>query len=375
MRKAVHCSLLPAASFCLLVLLLLPACTKEDPPLKIGFIGGLTGRVAGLGVAGRDAALLAVEERNAAGGINGRRIELVSVDDKQDAAVAREVVANLITKDVVAIIGPMTSSMAAVVQPLINQAQIVMVSPTVTSNQFNDQDDYFFRMTMPLKVNAAKQAEDALRKGLKTFAVSVDMGNAAYTEDILASFQKPFEAGGGRIVCVERFKSGKEGGFLPLAERLLKEKPDALLLVSGAMDTALIAQQVRKLGSTVPLFASEWAFTSDVINFGGTAIDGLQSYVTYNPASQASPHLKFLADFEKRFGYKPSFAAVLAYESATYLFAGLEHNPRREGLKTALGSIGSLQGLQGRVSINRFGDPDRATFLAQIRNGQFVTRE
>jgi branched-chain amino acid transport system substrate-binding protein len=156
---------------------------------------------------------------------------------------------------------------------------------------------------------------------------------------------------------------------------MLKAKPDALLLVSAAMDTAMIAQQVRKLGSSVPLFTAEWAFTSDVINFGGTAVEGLQSFVTYNPASQAKPHLQFLADFEKRFGYKPSFAAVLAYEASNYLFDGLVHNPRREGLKQALGSIGSFQGLQGQVSINRFGDPERGTFLALIHNGQFVTRE
>ena len=64
MNRLVWTGLLPVVCFCLLMLTLLPACEKAEPPIKVGYIGGLTGRVAGLGVAGRDAVLLAIEERN-----------------------------------------------------------------------------------------------------------------------------------------------------------------------------------------------------------------------------------------------------------------------------------------------------------------------
>jgi branched-chain amino acid transport system substrate-binding protein len=357
----------------LLPLTLLVACQEQAAPLKIGFIGGLTGRVSGLGVDGRDAVLLAVEEYNRAGGLHGRQLEVLVRDDRQDAETAGKVFRELIDDGVVALIGPMTSSMAVVLHPLVNQARVVMVSPTVTANRFNDLDDYFYRMTMPLKVNAEKQAVEVLRRGLKRIAVSVDTTNAAYTEDVLASFRQPFEAGGGRVVAVERFRSGAEGGLLLLAGRLLREQPDSILLLSGAMDTALIAQQLRKLGSPLPLFTSEWSFTSDVISFGGGAVEGLQSYVTYNPVSTAPRHTEFLADFEQRFGYTPSFAAVLAYEATRLLIAGLERNPRREGLKAALDGVDSITGLQGEVRINRFGDSVRLTYLAVIRNQRFTT--
>jgi branched-chain amino acid transport system substrate-binding protein len=352
---------------------LLPACREEPAPVKIGYVGGLTGRVAGLGVAGRDGVLLAVEACNQAGGIEGRRVEVVTRDDRQDAEAGRAAVNELIAAEVAAIVGPMTSAMAEAMQPVANRAGVALISPTVTANRFSGQDDYFFRMTMPLGVNAGKLAEHVLRQGLGTVAVGVDTANAAYTEDWLTSFRGPFEAGGGRIVHVERFRSGAEGGFLPLAERLLKQKPAAVLLLSGAMDTALIAQQVRKLGSRVPLFASEWANTSDVISFGGKAVEEMCSFVTYNPASDAERHRRFLADFERRFGYRPSFAAVLAYEAAEYLLAGLKRNPRREGLKHTLLEIGGFTGLQGEVRIDRFGDAERKTYLAVIRQGRFAT--
>lgn len=357
----------------LLAALVIPACKQAEPPLLIGYVGGLTGRVAGLGVAGRDAVLLAVEERNAAGGINGRRIELISRDDQQDEETARKAARSLIDTGVVAIVGPMTSAMATAMLPFTNPAQVALISPTVTTNQFSQLDDHFFRVTMPLKVNADKLAQYAVSRGLKTFAVCIDTANAAYTEDWFVSFRSPLEAAGGRIIHVERYKSGAETGVFPLAERIVKSRPDAVLLLCGAMDSALMAQQVRKLGSPFPLFGTEWSFTSDIVNFGGGAIEEMRAFVTYNPVSQASRHQQFLVSFEKRFGYRPSFAAVLSYEAASYLFAGLERNPRREGLKEALLAVGSFPGLQGEVRINRFGDPDRETYLAVIRQGRFAT--
>jgi branched-chain amino acid transport system substrate-binding protein len=355
------------------LLAVLVACRKAEPPLKVGFVGGLTGRAAGLGVAGHDGALLAVEECNRAGGVQGRRVELVARDDQQDEKIAVAVIQELLATDVVAIIGPMTSSMASVMQPVVNQAQAVMISPTVTANRFNNQDDHFLRVTTPLQVNAGKLADHALRLRLPRIAVVVDTSNAAYTEDWLASFAKRLTAGGGRIVNVERFRSDAAEGFLKLADRLLESNPDAVLLLCGAMDTALIAQQVRKLGSRVPLFASEWAFTSEVISFGGKAVEEMIAFVTYDPASQTPRHLAFVANFEKRFGYRPSFAAVLGYEAASYLLAGLERYPQREGLKTRILEGGSFRGLQGEVRINRFGDAERETFLAVIRKGRFTT--
>lgn len=361
------------AAILLLSIISLAACAQEEPPLKIGYIGGLTGRVASLGVAGRDGALLAVEEINRAGGVNGRQVEVLARDDRQDPEAARQAFTELARADVAAIVGPMTSAMAVVLEPLAGQVRLPLISPTVTSNRFCGQDDYFFLVTPVLAVNAGKLARHAAGQGVKTMAVALETANADYTEDWLASFQRAFTAAGGSVVTVERFKSGAEGGFLPLAGRLLERRPDALLLLTGAMDAAMIAQQVRKLGSSVPLFASEWANTSDVVNFGGMAVEGMSSFVTYNPTDQSPRHQLFMTRFEKRFGYKPSFAGVLAYEATDYLLAGLKNNPRREGLKSALLQVGRFPGLQGDIRMDRFGDAQRETYLAVIRQGRFTT--
>lgn len=362
-----------------LVLLLggiaLAACREPAVPLKIGFVGGLTGRNAGLAVAGRDGVLLAVEEFNRAGGVHGRPVEVITRDDRQDAAIARQVLGELQDEGAVAVIGPMTSAMGIVMQPIADQLRLVLISPTVATDSLTDRDDWFFRLTQPLTVNAGNLAEYVNRSGLHKIGVCLDVANASFSENWLVAFAKAYSAGGGRIITMERFKSGAEGGFLVMAERLLAAGPDAVIFIAGAMDTAMMAQQVRKLGSRVPLFATEWGFTGDVVDFGGSSVEGLRAFVTYNPDSQTPRHLAFKSSFEQRFGYRPSFAAVLAYESAGFLLAVLGRDTRLEALKDTLQEVDAFAGLQGEIRFNRFGDAQRPVFLATIRNGRFTVAE
>jgi branched-chain amino acid transport system substrate-binding protein len=356
---------------CLIIL----SCSKEQP-LKIGFVGGLTGRVADLGVAGRDAAILAIDEKNHSGGINGRKLELIIKDDRQDAESAKQAVRELILEQVAAIIGPMTSSMAVVMQPLIDSARIVTISPTVKTNQLSALDDYFLRVTTPLSKNSRQIAAYAVqRKNLKKFAVVYDVSNRAFTDTWLNYFTQELVVYGGQIVDAEEFTSQPDIHFLPIAKRVIQANPDAILLLSSAIDTALLAQQIRKLGSHIPLFSSEWAFTTDLISFGGHAVDGMTSVHSFNANSREPRYLSFKDKFVTRFGYEPSFASVLAYDATIFLFAGLARNSDPNSLKETLLQIGAFPGLQSTISIDRFGDVERQLFLTVVADDHFKVIE
>lgn len=354
-----------------LVILSLPAC-GEEPPLKIGFVGGVTGRVADLGVAGRDAVLLAVEEQNLAGGINGRKIELIVKDDQQDANIAEQVVHELLAERVDAIVGPMTSSMAVKLQPLVNASQTVMISPTAKTDQLSGQDDFFLRVTAPLSENARAMAANAVNdRRLKRFAVAYDKSNKAFTETWLNYFREALSREGGEVVFAEGFDSQQNTRFLPLAERLLAEDVDGILFLSNAIDTALMTQQIRKLGSDVSLFCTEWAFTVDLISFGGRSVEGMTSFHSFNVNSQDHAYLLFKEKFVNRFGYTPSFATALAYDAATFLFLGLKKQPSSEHLKKALLELQTFSGLQSPITVDPFGDVKRKLFMTVIEDGQF----
>lgn len=123
-------------------------CSKKKP-VKIGFAGTLTGRLSDLGTAGRNGVMLAVEDINKSGGINGHPVELLIRDDKHDPLVSREVSQDLVNEGVVAIIGHMTSVASVASVPVVNKENVVMISPTTSANDLTGIDDYFFRVYSP----------------------------------------------------------------------------------------------------------------------------------------------------------------------------------------------------------------------------------
>jgi len=366
---------LSVVSLILVVCLSVTSCIDE-PPLKIGFVGGLTGRVADLGVAGRDGVILAVEDINQSGGIAGRKVELVVRDDRQDAESAKQAIRELISEQVIAIIGPMTSSMAVAIQPLIGSSQTVTISPTAKTDQLSDQDDFFLRVTTQLSRNAEQLAAHAAKGlGLKKIAVVYDVSNRAFTETWLNYFEKSLLQNGGQIAVAEEFTSQPDVHFSPIAKRILATEPDGVLLLSNAIDTALLAQQIRKQESKVALFSSEWAFTTDLISFGGRPVNGMIAFLSFNANSQEARYLAFKERFTNRFGCAPSFATVLAHDATSFLFAGLKKNPPQSGLKEALLNLGPFSGLQSKITVDRYGDVERTLFMTVIEDGQFKVVE
>ena len=359
--------------FLALVILSVVACDMNKEPIKIGYVGGLTGRVAGLGIAGRDGALFAIEEVDRAGGIDGRQVSLVVKDDKQDADTAKQAVRELIQEDVVAIVGHMTSSMSAETRPIINEAKKVMISPTSKSDVLSGHDDYFFRVTAASSFNAQKVADLAYsQKGFKTFAVIYDMNNRAFTESWLQQFRQPYEALGGKIIVTREFHSGSVNlSFLSLVKDVTTYKVDALLVLASALDTALISQQLFKLGNQLPVFASEWSFTSDLLNFGGMAVEGLTSFHSFNNDNQNQRYLDYKDKFIKRFGYDPSFASVLSYDATKLLLSAIQRNSNPKQLKKTLLEMGPFPGLQSNIKFDQYGDVERSLFLTVINNGKF----
>lgn len=197
----------------------LAGCSNNEP-IKIGFIGSITGKNADLGVAGRDATLLAAETVNAAGGINGRLVELIVKDDAQNPETTPKLVAELATLKVAAIVGPMGSAIAKAALPAATAAKLVMVSPTSSSNELTGKDDYFFRVMEPNLLFARHQAETCLKLNIRRVAVIYDIQNKTYTVDIFQAFRDEFTRRGGVITTEVTYDSQTKPAFLPLVQQL-----------------------------------------------------------------------------------------------------------------------------------------------------------
>lgn len=360
-----------AAVAALLCLFSFSGCQKSEP-LRIGFVGGLTGRNGDLGTSGRDGAQLAVDAINAAGGINGRKLELVVKDDKSDPEEGKKVVAELVDARVSAVVGPMTSSIAAAAIPLVDAAKLLMLSPTVSSKDFNGKDDYFFHLNLN-QDTARSTAERAFTvQKARTAALVYDISNRSYTASVAEGFKNRFLELGGSIAIDQTFNSKEKPDFLALAQGVLQHKPQVVFIIAGALDSAMVCQQLNKLGSSAILFIAEWGGTNEFLKAGGNAVSGVNIFQHFDSDSSHPPYVTFKDSFSKRFGDSPGFAATYSHESVSIIAEALRKNADPSRLRETITSIRNFKGLQGELALDRFGDPERSHFLMQVRDGRFA---
>lgn len=351
--------------------LVLAGCGPE-PPIRIGFIGGLSDRGADVGETGRNGVQLAVEQRNKAGGVGGRRIELVILDDGQDPQKAASAMRSLIDERVDAIIGPFTSAIAAAIVPLANEARVVMVSPTVTSGDFVGKDDFFVRINRTTRDNATDYAGQIFRHGQRRVAVAYDTGNRSFSESWLGEFRSAFAAAGGQVVAAVPFASQRDTGFGEIVRQMLAARPDGVLFIANAVDVARLSQQAVKQAPTLPRSAAEWATSDALIELGGRSVEGLLIAQSFDRDDTSPRYRAFRSGFLERFGREPGYSAINSHDAATVVIEAIGRRERGEVLKDAILRIRGFDGLQQRMEFDRFGDTRRAVYFSEIRDGRFV---
>lgn len=347
-------------------------------PIILGYISSLSGRFSALSASGRDGAVLAVEHVNARGGIDGRSLRLDMEDDAFDPDVARKAVIHLKALGAVAIVGPFASAVARSMVDAAQEADVLVVSPTVSSDDFNAQDDLFLRV-----IPAADAFTTSLgsycgaARALKTISVLADKANASYSAGVIRSFRRGFLESGGRELLVFEYDSRQSPSFQELAAKALAMRPDGVMLVSSPLDTALMCQRLRILEPGVPVFSSAWGMSGELIQSGGRAVEGILSMVPFNPESRDPDYLNFVAAFRARFGKDPDFSSIFNYEAVMLLASALKTDPhaRGEALKRIILGRKTYRGLQGEYSLDGFGDVSRPLHLLTVADGRLSLKE
>ncbi|MBA3059369.1 MAG: ABC transporter substrate-binding protein [Gammaproteobacteria bacterium] len=358
---------------CLFAIASLVSGCAPPEPIRLGFLGGISGRVADLGVGGRNGAALAIDLRNQAGGINGRKVVLIVEDDQQNPEVAKQAVTRLITQKVAAIIGPMTSAMAVATVPLVNEAKLLMLSPTVTTTALSGLDDYFLRIIEPTTAYARKAALYHFNnQGSRRIAAAYDQRNLAYTESWLTDYRRVFETAGGAVLKTVAFSSNETTQFGELADRLLEVQPDSVLIVANSVDTALLAQQLRKRSASVHINTSEWAATERLIELGGKAVEGMVIAQFIDRDSTQPAYLAFHKAYLARFGQEPGFAGLSAFDATNVVLDALLGQKEGQSLKHLILTRREFAGAQAPIRFDANGDATREVYQTIIRNGAFV---
>lgn len=349
-------------------------CSKPQP-LRIGFLGGLSGRVADLGIGGRNGAQLAVDELNAGGGIEGRPLELMVRDDEQDVDVAGRQLKEMADAGVSLVIGPMTSSIAVALAAQSPALGLALVSPTSTTPELSGKDDAFFRVISDAPRGARQQVEYLFAQGHRSIAAIADHQNKAFSGSWTEAALRRFEELGGRALLDVSYRSSPGLNHDEIAQQLAATSADAVLIVANAADTAVLMQQLRRRDQRTLLATSSWAGTEQLIRLGGRAVEGAIVPQYFDRDSKAPAYRRFAESFRQRFGEAPGYPAVNGYDAVMLGAEGLRRRGSGQSLQQALRSVRQLSGLQRTLTLDEFGDSNAPLYLTRVRDGQFVPIE
>jgi len=346
--------------------------------VKIGFLGALTGDVAMFGKPTLDGMKMAAEEVNAAGGVNGKKIEIVDADNRGDKQEGASVAQKLISRDgVVAIVGDPTTGITKVAAPIAQKAQVVLISAGATGPGVVETGDFIFRNTL-LDSVAIPACIDFFAKdmGYKKVAV-ITSDNNDYSVGLSQTFRDAAKTKGIEIVADEKVKDGDKD-FSAQITNIKAKKPDVIFFSGYYTEGALIMKEARKQGLKANMFGGDGLFSPKLIELGGSAVEGTMAALGFSP-EQASPvTAKFVEAYKKKFnGAEPGLFDAQGYDGVMMLVDAMKRAKSTDPkvFKTALAQTKNYEGVSGTITIRANREPIKTPLaLLEVKGGKYALK-
>ena len=342
--------------------------------IKVGEFASLTGKEATFGNSSHKGTLLAIEEINSKGGVLGKKLKLISEDNRTSPGESATVVRKLISRDkVVAILGEVASGRSLEAAPICQQNKIPMISPSSTNPKVTETGDYIFRVCFTDPFQGKLLADFAQKKlNAKRAALLTDV-SAPYSVGLAQFFREPFTAGGGNVVIEQKFNSGDKD-FKAQLTAIKAANPDVIFAPCYYTEAGLITRQARDLGITVPLVGGDGWEAPELIQIGGKALEGTYYSTHYSPEDKEPMVQEFVKKFRARFKNEtPDAMAALGYDSALVLADALKRAGTTDGpkLRDALAATKDFQGVTGKTTLDEKRNATKSAVIVTIKGGKF----
>ncbi len=357
-----------------------PKGTGSASAIKIGEFASLSGSEASFGKSSHNGTLIAIDEINKAGGLLGKKVELITEDDQSKNGESATAVKKLISRDkVVAILGEVASGRSLEAAPICQQYKVPQISPSSTNPRVTQMGDYIFRVCFEDKFQGgtvlAKFAADSLKA--RRMAILTDVSQP-YSVGLANYFKERFTANGGQIVAEQKFTTDDKD-FKAQLTAIKTLNPDAIFLPVYYGPASLIAQQARELGITVSMFGGDGWEAPELIDSDAAkrALEGCFFSTHFAPDQEGSRAQEFVQKYEKRFGAKPDAMAALGYDSAMVLADAIKRAGSTEGSKVrdALATTKDFEGVTGKMTLDAERNARKPAVIIGIQGGKFVYKE
>ncbi len=355
---------------------LLSACDKKNTnTILVGEFASLTGKEATFGISSHEGTQLAIEQLNAAGGVLGKQITLVTEDNQSKPGESANAVNKLIAKDgAVAILGEVASSRSLEAAPICQKDSVPMISPSSTNPKVTETGDYIFRVCFIDPFQGTVMANFA-KKTLKAqkIAIFTDV-KSDYSKGLAKFFKEAFTGAGGQIVAELDFNGGDKD-FKGQLTSIKAANPDGVFVPGYYTDAALICIQAKEVGLTVPIFGGDGWESEKLTEIGKEAVEGTYFSTHYSPDAGGPKGAAFVAAYKARFSGKlPDAMAALGYDSAMILASAIKQAGGTEGAKIrdALAGTKDYDAVTGKITINGKRDAEKSAVILQVKGGKFA---
>jgi branched-chain amino acid transport system substrate-binding protein len=353
------------------------AAASGEGEILVGEYGALTGGQATFGQSTHQAIMLAVDEINAAGGVNNRKIRVITEDDQSKADEAANAVMKLISQNnVVAVLGEVASSSSLAAAPICQNNKVPMITPSSTNPEVTKKGDYIFRMCFLDDYQGQAMARYISQTlGLRRAAVLID-NKSDYSTGLAKFFSEAFVAAGGRIVATQSYAQG-DSDFRSQLTAIKAANPEVIFVPGYYNEIGQIAIQTRDLGMRMPLAGGDGWESPKLIEIGGDALEGC-FYSNHYFAGDPSPNVRnFVEKYKERYNATPDSLAALAYDAARVLADAMKRAGSTEGpaLRDAIAQTTGFAGVTGTINLGPDRNPTgKKLVIVEIRNKELTLK-
>ncbi|MBK7537370.1 MAG: ABC transporter substrate-binding protein [Myxococcales bacterium] len=344
----------------------------ETGAIVVGHFASMTGSEATFGQSTDKGVRMALEERNAAGGVKGRKIEVKTLDTASKASEGGTVVTRLINNEkVVALLGEVSSSISIAGGQVAQKLGVPMVSPSSTNERVTKIGDMIFRVCFLDSFQGyvmAKFATDDLK--VTKVAILYDQ-QQAYSKGLANDFKTAFVGMKG-VITTEQAYSGGDPDVSAQLQTIKTSGAQAIYMPGYYTDVGNMIRQARKLGIKEPFLGGDGWDSEKLTEIGGADIEG-SYYSNHYSFEETRPEVQdFVRKYREKHGQVPDGLAALGYDAARILFDAMDRAPSLGGkdLAAALAATKAFAGVTGLISIDVNRDAQKKAVVLQIKNGK-----
>ncbi len=357
----------------------LTAAALAAEPIKIGSVLRLS-IGAEHGIPAKRGVQMAVDEFNRAGGLQGRKVEVIFEDEKDSPTAAVNAVQKLVNVDkVIALCGPMTSGATLAAYKSAEEAKVPYITPTATSPKISGASPYLYRGCSRIDTQA-KVLTDYIAKNWKPKSVAILYSNEPYGKGCAEVFGKEFEKLGIKKVAEESFLRGSRD-FKAQLTKIKVANPDILFIPGYTPETAPAAAQARQLGLKQRIVGVYGDMDPEYAKLAGRAAEGHLIAGEYDEDYDTPKNKAFKKNYyeaAKQAGEPVNIMfAALTYDATSLILEGIRKNgPTSEAIKKFLDEVKDFDGVTGKLSFDQQHDVQRAgtagVYLFEIKGGRYV---